>query len=120
MRNGPCARDRACNACGQTSLRSYRVRTRRHQLPHLADVSCARHALQPVPTAAITGRPVIATTGASVGLEGGGTAGGLGDLGSLQRGLVEATVLGPPRLALGGEGVDRVVVLVGPGEGLGV
>src|SRR6476619_3107472 len=54
------------------------------------------------------------------GLEGGGTAGGLGDLGSLEGGGVEVGVGGPPLLAGLGEGVDRVVVLVGAGERLGV
>src|SRR5215510_6570602 len=57
---------------------------------------------------------------ASVSLQGGGTPGGLGDLGGLQGGLVELAVLGPPRLALLRERVDRVVVLVVPREGLGV
>src|SRR5688572_9311178 len=54
----------------------------------------------------------------SVGLEGGGTAARLGHLGGLQRGLVEVAVLLPPLLAGGGEGVDRVVVLVRPRQRL--
>src|SRR5262245_44050598 len=53
-------------------------------------------------------------------LEGGGTAGGGGHPGGPQVGLAEVGVLGPPALAGLGEGVDRVVVLVGAGERLGV
>ena len=45
---------------------------------------------------------------------------GLGHLGGLQRGLVEVAVLGPPLLAGLGQRVDRVVVLVGARQRLGV
>ncbi len=60
----------------------------------------------------VTERSTAAPEG-SVGLERRHTSRRLGHLGRLQRRRVEVGVLGPPRLALGRQGVDRVVVLVG-------
>src|SRR6478736_4555679 len=56
----------------------------------------------------------------SVGLQRRRTTRCLGDLGRLEGRLVELAVLGPPLLSGLGQRVDRVVVLVGPRQRLGV